>query len=476
MYNRATEFKKNFIVLLILLQSTSLHAALSSLSKNDPYPVFTAQDPHDFLYTRAKLKLKEPEYAQYKFDRFGIGVSPFAQNANKGTDYKGDHFFPNVATPPPVPIEVELGDLVGRWSMVALLFGPIPQGRTLPPLLLNALNVLFPGMPPGSINDPTQIDPNQELGFFSIPMRYRKRGVRFDMSANIMCGFGLNLQAGVASMSQTVTAFVDLTCIPISGCPFVFTETTRTNIENTLMKDCLLHEIAHQIGVNLRNYDVVSVDEIRLNLFWRQAYELNKDMPHWPHVLVMPFFELSTSFSPGKTATTSHAFAAPFGNNGHTAVGFTAGMEFDFLDTIEIGAEVAVTHFFPRDFCNYRVPTSPCQIGIFPFATDVTVKPGLNWNFTAQMAAYHFLQNLSFYFQYVMVEHKKDEILLRCPDPAFLPEKAEQITNWKVKLANISMMYDISPNIGLGVLWQAPLSQRNAYQSTTIMLSFYATY
>lgn len=461
--------------ILSLVCATQIFADLSTLSKNDPYPMFRALDPHDFLYTHKKLSLKDPEFADLKYDHVGIGISPFAQNAFHATNYRGNHSIGN--------IPVEIGDITGRWGMVGLLFGPAPQGQSFPPILINAMNILYPGMTPGTINDPTIMDPNQLLGFFSVPVKYRKRGVRFDLTGNIMCGFGLNLQTGVASLSQTVTAFNDLTCLAQSGCPqtvpnltgFTFTTAQQTNIENTLMRQCDLREIAHQIGFNLHNYDTVSIEEIRLNLFWRQAYELNKGLPQWPHLLVMPFFELSASFSPGKIAEPSHAFAAPYGNNGHNAVGFTAGIEFDFFDTIEIGAEVGAVHFFPRDFCNYRIPTNPCQIGIFPFATAVKIKPGMNVNFTAQMAAYHFLDNLSFYFQYVMIEHKKNEITLRAPDPVFLVEKAEQTTDWKAKLINTSFMYDISPNIGLGILWQIPISQRNTYQSTTFMITFYAT-
>ncbi len=92
------------------------------------------------------------------------------------------------------------------------------------------------------------------------------------------------------------------------------------------------------------------------------------------------------------------------------------------------------------------------------------------------MAAYHFVGNLSMYFEWFVIDHKKDEITLKVPDKAFLPEVLESTTSFKVKLANAALNYDISPNIGLGFLWQIPFSQRNAYRSSTLMLGINITF
>jgi hypothetical protein len=192
--------------------------------------------------------------------------------------------------------------------------------------------------------------------------------------------------------------------------------------------------------------------------------------------LFTPFIKVGGSVSPGKRLKPSKFFGVPFGNNDHTAVGFTTGMDFDFADTIEIGAEIGITHFFARDVENARVPTSDYQVGFFPFTTDVTVHPGMNWHFAAKLATYHFVDCLSFYFEYVQLEHKEDRIDICNADPAFLPKVLERMTPFKVKLANIGFNYDLSPNIGLGFLWQAPLSQRNSYKSTTLMIGFNATF
>src|SRR5204863_9025323 len=105
----------------------------------------------------------------------------------------------------------------------------------------------------------------------------------------------------------------------------------------------------------------------RINLFWRHAFNVNEDTEYdWTHFLCIPYIEVTGSFSPGDARDPNELFAATFGNNKHSAVGFTTGINFDFIETIEIGGEVSFTHFFKRDFCNYRVPNSQFQTTIFP--------------------------------------------------------------------------------------------------------------
>ena len=68
------------------------------------------------------------------------------------------------------------------------------------------------------------------------------------------------------------------------------------------------------------------------------------------------------------------------------------------------------------------------------------------------------------------MEHHPDTITLKKHDPAFVPEELAKETGFKTMLANIGFTYDFSPNFTFGFLWQAPISQRNSYRSTTVML------
>ncbi len=442
--------------------------ALSSLSKSDPYPVYNALDPQTFLYTHEKLEIKDPALAKRKRDNVGLSISPFGQNADRGRNNNRN--------------KVPLGDLTGKWSMLALMYGPIPTGKTMAPTLQTALNNLFPGVAAGDLNDASKIDPNQNFGFFSVPIKYRKRGLRFELSADIYAGFGLSIQTGIVSLSQTAS-FDDQTICSDFACPFDPVTPTKADVRTYLMHEW--RTIARETNIDIGSFSETSVEEVRINLFWRRGFELNRDTDAedcYPHFLLVPFFTISGSVSPGDedriVGGLNKAFFVPFGNNDHNAIGATAGINLDFVETVEAGCEVGLTHFFSKNFEKFRLPTSECQSGVYPFFTDTTVSPGFNWHFGAKLSAYHFLSCLSGYFQYLQVKHSQDKIELRkCEDQGtFLPNQLEILTGFDVKLVNMALNYDISPNINIGILAQVPLSQRNAYRSSTILFSFDATF
>lgn len=450
------------LVIALCCMNIDTLLALTSLAKNDPSPAYTALDPHTFLYTHEKLKIKDPEFAKEKRDSVGLSISPFGQNANRGRDLDNT--------------KVVLGDLTGRWSILSLMFGPIPVGKTMAPKLQTALTNLFPGVAPGDLDDESKIDPAQNFGFFSVPITYKKRGVRFEISADIYAGFGLSIQTGLVSISQTAS-FADQTSCEDLACPFNPTTPTASDVRTYLMHEW--KSIAPEIGLDIGDFCKTSVEEVRANLFWRRGFNINHDKPDWPHFIFVPFLMISGSISPGEEGRLTEggrnkAFSVPFGNNDHHAIGFSAGLNLDFVDTVELGAEVGLTHFFGKNFEKFRLPTSESQSGVYPFYTDVTIHPGLNWNFGAKLASYHFLERLSGYLQYILIEHCQDDIELRkCEDEGvFLPHQFEVLTSFKVKVVNMALDYDISPNINVGIFAQVPLSQHNAYRSSTLLFSF----
>lgn len=466
------------VIIISALISSSAQADYSSLAKNDALPVFSTLDPHTYLQTKEKLRYKDVEWIEKKHDHAGLSISAFAQNADRGKTIKGEDTFV-AGTPTGTVTIIELGDLTGRTSMIALLFGALPQGQTTFPggntgFLQTAAATLFPGQAAGTIDQPKTIDPKQEFGYFSFPLDYRKRGGALDISWQFYKDFGVRFQTRIGAIRQVVQDRINLT--DKEGGPDSFGGLQKTDVDNLLMLP--LDDIAREIGLDIGNFVHCTVEEIRFSLFWRHAIELNKDEDpdEWAHFLLIPFFEFTGSVSPGKKKDPNQLFALPFGNNGHHSIGFAAGMNFDFLETIEVGGEFGFSHFFKRKFTKFRVPTSQFQTTIFPFTTDVEIKPGHSWHFGAKISALHFLDKLSMHFEWFVIEHKQDSITLQKPDPAFLPGVLEKTTSFKTKLANIGFNYDISPNIGLGFLWQTPFSQRNSYRSTTIMFGFNATF
>ena len=464
-----------FIACLLIINT--IQANLSSLAKNDAYPMFSSLDPAMFLLGYEKLKYRNIEWAKEKGRYASLAISPFAQNADKGKPIEGQSPIKGLCKEDNITdCSDALGDLTGRTGMIALIYGPLPEGvNQWTSTLQTARENLFPDQvmtdPNAVLDDPMKIDTNQDFGYFSFPLKYRKRGVRFDIYLQFWDDIGVSIQTGVSSIRQTIQKRINLTDEVLDPSRFGLTE---EQVNTNLMEP--FENIAQEIDLDVCNFQQNSIEEIRLSLYWRHAYEINKNKYDFPYLLVIPYLEVGGSTSPGKKKDPNKFFGLPFGNNEHASVGLTGGIDFDFIESIEVGGEVGFTHFFDKSFSDFRVPTNKFQTTIFPFTTDVKISPGRNWHFAGKIAAYHFLDKLSMYFQYILIEHKDDDIKLKRSDPAFLPKVLEKTTGWKTKLANIGFNYDISPNLLLGFLWQAPLSQRNTYRSTTILFTFNATF
>lgn len=497
--DKQKNISKNLLSLVILIIATihtTAHADLTTNSKNDPFPVFSTLNLDDrLLLTRNQLLYKFDalngwayEWADRKCDRVNISLSPFAQNADRGKTIKGT--VPCQGTPfCPQINDVALSDLTGRTSMIPLLYGKTPAGRTPIasvegateyPVLNTASTSFFPEISPTQpnpgLNNEANIDPFQNLGFFTFWQKYRKRGLRVEASGNIGGGFIAQVQAGFASIRQVNENTVNRTTETDDFNP-ITTALTQGNVNTLLMNQ--LGAIADELNISFCDFIETSLEDIRFNIYWRQFFPINEDAESsWARFLAIPYCELSGAFSPVKANDYRKFFSVPFGSNKHSSVGLTAGINLDFIETIEIGGEVGWTHFFKREFCNYPVPTSEFQQNLYPYSTDVSIQPGENWYFCARLAAFHFLDRLSMHFEWYVLDHQNDhiDVLEDDPEGAFMPEILECRSTFKVKLGNIGLNYDFSPNFNVGLLWQIPFSQRNAYRSSTIMAGLNITF
>ncbi len=359
-----------------------------------------------------------------------------------------------------------------------------PNGKTLSPLLTEAKNALenSSSFPPEEVD---WLDPNQLCGFLNVNAEFKNRGFRFNWALQIYEDLGVLIEGGVSSMKYAPTSYVDLTCNAngrMCACPVVESVTPDpacTMCDTCTVKQfltCRREAIAREIGLDLSEYSRTSFQDLRAHLYWRHAYEMNYDKRTWPEFLLMPFAVFSGSAATAAPNKAGQFFSRSAGNNGHNSIGFTGGLSVDFIETIEIAAEGGFAHFFARNIDDYRVPNSTSQTSIFPFSTSVNISPGHNWHFAATLNSNHFIDRLSFYFQYIIVEHQKDKITLKVSDPAFKPSTLEKISDWRFQAANIAFNYDISPSISLGFLWQAPLQQKNVFRNTTLLFSFNAYY
>lgn len=446
------------------------HSALGFMSNYyDPYPLASAEYPWAFLSTNYKERTKGMRDEKIE-EKTHFSFTPFGQRATTGTDTLKNDI-------------TNLGDLHGRWSMGGLLYGAIPNGQAQPgALTLAAAQTYQDGQ---NLSYENYRDKNNNLGFFSIPLKYRKTGIRFEWAVRCLENFVLSVQAGIADIKQTTKPFQDqsssaTTLADIYGNPGAIPDLKADvlTFQSYLMDPTQAQQIFDQLGYNTRNFTKLGAEDVFFSLTWRQHFFVNtgkNSNPEWSSFSIMPFVTAKGCLGFGEKKDPAQLFGVPFGNNGHHAIQVSAGLTLDFAHTVELNAKIGGTHFFKRNIAEMYVPTSKQQSGIYPYATDVSYEPGRTWFFTVGCASQHFLDKLSMYTEYYYIQHSKDKISLLTPDTAFIPSVLEDTTYFNVQGVSIGMSYDLSPYISVGGVWQCPILQRNAYKTNTITLNLLIT-
>ena len=370
------------------------------------------------------------------------------------------------------------------------------------------------------------INRNQIFGFFSVPIEYRKRGVRFSASARL-ADFGVSAQFGVVDIAQRVKFYDMITtntngekCIN-SDCPTITSSTTGTQAliyflnpfpsgivslaQWTRVVDCVKNEvmnkrerIANAIGIDLSDYSSTSIEDLQVELFWRHITAINTKKcrgGNWPSFIFMPFVSAGGTIALANARDQNRAFSLSAGNNSHSTVRFNAGFTMDFYNSFEIGACAGFTHFNDKNFNSYRIPNNKYQNGMYPFKTRVNYRPGNTWHTSVFMNAYNYEDRFSYYAEYVWIAHNQDKITLlnpldvkdlatiptgQTPDTGdtkgFKPSILEDKTAWSVQVINTGLTWMASPNFTLGANCQIPIGRRNAYKSTTLGASIELIY
>jgi len=483
--------KIGLLLCSLLFFTQKISTSFPTLAKNDPFPLFSSLDPDELLNTAERLCYRNIEWACNRCDYFSISFSGFIQNAHRGKSIRGENTFVRKENAADGTVSVtgpfitQLGDLTGRTGMIAILYGELPATvtpedyETKLESLFKARSVLFPGSSteppiyppfPEDIDNGAYIDPAQMFGYFSFPLKYRKRGFAFDIKGRIPdTDFGGTIKGRFSHMEQIVQLFNNETPAtnPLPGNP---DSLSPDNVNAFLMNQ--FKEIMEELGYDICNFVASSFEELRITAFWRHAFLVNEcPSPLWPDLYLIPFVEVMGTFSPGKARDYTKFFSVPFGNNTHSGVGVRGGVNLDFVQTVSVGFEGGVVKFFGKNFDNYPLPNSEFQTTLFPFRTSVHVQPGLSTYFSAQMEALHFIGYLSAYVQYVILEHKKDKITPQKPDPAWEPKVLECVTPFRVKLFNVGFNYDLAPWLSVGIAVQLPWAEVNAYHQTTTIFS-----
>jgi hypothetical protein len=340
-------------------------------------------------------------------------------------------------------------------------------------------------------------DTTDALGHFTIPLKYRKTGARMTFSARIFNDIVLSVQGGVADIKQTYTTFENygrtkaaaLTSNPETyygvkpADPATAVPQDLNTIDANLMDP--YEQIFDQMGLNILDTHETGAEDVYVSFVWRHNKHVNDpdssgdyiyEEDEWERFILIPFFKLTTGIGMGKKKDPAVAFSLPFGNNGHHSLDVTFGISADFYQDVELTFDVGATHFFKREIHGMFVPTDERQTGIFPFKTDVNYEPGKTLHGGVSLNAYHFLDKVSCYVQYMYVTHTSDSITLLTADSAFKPSALEDVTKWTIHAANVGFNVDLSPNMSFGAAWQAPIARRGAYKTNTIALSLVGTF
>lgn len=452
-----------FMSLCFATLFSSAAASPATLNHNDFWSLHSTEYPLNFLNSNQK------EFNQGKTDdkiseRMHFSLTGFAQSAESGKNHDKE--------------DVPLGDLKGRWNMVGLLYGATPTGQTQPALLATAAGINYTDGT--GLSDSTYTDIKDQMGHFTVETKYRKMGARAKFQARILSDFVFTVEGGVSDLRVTVTGFVNQ--VNKTGAAAVVpTDYTNSATDNSTADKAILEThlmdkkdaIFAQMGLDDTSYNNRSLEDTYASLTWRHNFYVNSETEDeaWNEFVFTPFFSAGAVIATGEKADPSKAFALPSGNNGHHGVNAYMGASFDFNETIEFSFQAGASHFFKRRINGMFIPTDKQQSGIFPYKTDVQYDPGTTWNFSAGINAYHYSDKLSFFAQYLFTNHVKDSITLVTADTAFKPSVLEDTTNWTVQAANIGFNLDISPSIGIGAAWQAPLARRGAFKTNTVMLS-----
>jgi hypothetical protein len=107
---------------------------------------------------------------------------------------------------------------------------------------------------------------------------------------------------------------------------------------------------------------------------------------------------------------------------------------------------------------------------LYPFDTTVKQQPGMNWHFKALLSAYQFINHVNFWFNYQIIEHRRDCFTVCDATIAdyFVPEVICCRSDWRAQFFNAGLSFDIQPGWQVSVAWQQPISPRNAYYPVTI--------
>ena len=405
----------------------------------------------------------------------------------------------------------------------AMIVGPI-EDLTVADVSTITMPLPLPDGPSLFSADSLKVDTSC-FGSFSLPLDYRKYAIRLELHADFSENIGITIQTGLANIKQKTTGIYSLsnTSTDTGNCDLISPVLTFQGVNGNSTTDPIIEQVTPEntipiaqniyniffiqrinrildpdCGINqsVNDFDDYSLEDVRFLITFKETHEFERYFQEedidesWPEMLFTVYGWVGASAPVAEPKDYSKYLSLPFGNNKHPSVGVGLGFAYDFVESVEVGAEVGCTYFISRQetrpFPNHRL-----QRGLYPFNAEVTSKPGLNWHFKAILNAYQFMKHVNFWATYEFIEHNKDEYILKfdnsikrinpntmttIEERVFIPEVLENLSEWRAQFINLGVVFDLQPGVQAGITWQQPISPRNAYYPVSVVGSFSFTF
>ncbi len=475
----------------VLLGLIALFIANVSLFAN-PAPTALVSDP---VMVHSVYGLISPEVRRGKVTA-NLHITPFYQSAplNKGAwDHNGGR--------------LPIGNRLGNWNMLALLFGTdaAPPDREFTllnyPKLFTASQNLQPDVTCRDFTDEHAFDEDDDqTGHYSVLLDYEKIGVRFGFEFTAGMGFGFQIKTGVSEYTLNPKSFMDLTCTvsdacdPQEGCIGIDIEGGICDvptpvackdvkaIDNFLMDPAVRRKIARELCYtnDFEGHNTTEFEDTHVQLHWTYPIRMH-DYDGLHTVNFIPFLAIGAWLPTGRGKTQDIIFSLPTGNDEFLGLTFEGALNFEFRDhalkrdqaMAQFGIGASATFFESRDQEGFRVPASVHQVGVIPWKTNVRRRLGTVWNLYSTLKTPFFLDYLTFYGHYSYTRHERDTIRV-CEDKPervelFHPEILEERSTWRAQAVHAALEYHVAKNLRFGGGFQTFFEGRRIFRTVTIM-------
>jgi hypothetical protein len=397
----------------------------------------------------------DTEVDQEKLKRFGFSFVPFYQHSKGAKNKDGSKVFE--------------GDRLGRWFMPGLVQGSAAapggslSGGSTPNLLI-AQGALGSRNSVSYISD-TFTDTRSNFGYFSVPIEYRKFGLRHNIFLRFGHGFEARLRAGVVYYEQT-PSLLDQTTNAAGDFSALDIQSTVTTMMTGPARALLFNEI----GLNVDRDHHTAFEDTHIEVSWHRSFGLtDEDNEHT--VSVMPCIAVGGWLPTGRKQDQDRAMSLGTGN-GFYGVTVDGALNFAFPGTIHLGLGGAVAYFESKRETNKRMPSSDMQSTLYPWKVTVRRRLGTTWNVHLGMYAPRFLDKLSAYVNYIYTCHERDSIRMADTDARnalFKPAKFERESSFHSQSLHGGLKYEIATELSIGLAVNFHLTGRKMYRTTTIL-------